>query len=503
MEEGQKKGKLFAKISKKKLILLVGFFFVIIILAIAGFFLLNKKEEEKGIKVGDTLITDKQISKNAKDMQSFLNNNKNISYGEGNIEDIARNDLLVNAFFKSKQMKDICSKEVTVNNKNIYGLRNKPTSDSKVADNYVNDLVSNEGEYAKIRMENEFFERSFADCVLTRKKLTRVSILSYGNYYLTLKDEDFKKEVNNARDFLDNKYTKLFKEKIKIEDLSNKVDYNTISNRTPKMDYFNKPNKVGLFSENWGGQYLTYKNPRNSKEATLLGGVNVNDYVEKLKEGEYTPAIIGSNGEVSIIRAEKVFGNYSSWEKFYKEKINGYRGNNKISIDSPLNKISNSNSTLAASWSSACYGRFSSEIHNVRHRFTFRIGSGWYVDGGVTMSSHQTPGSFNGEETCAVNDYGSLGRGESVITLVMNCLGEGPGGTGYAGLNISLPTGYKIKRVRYAGDAYKPEASDEYKYSANDSYFGYYFIRGQNGLAYIDWDIYLEQEEHFQTDPQS
>ena len=504
MEEGQKKGKLFAKISKKKLILLVGFFFAIIILAIAGFFLLNKKEEEKGIKVGDTLITNEQISKNAKDMQSFLNNNKKMSYGEGNVEDIARNDLLVNAFFKSKQMKDICSKEVTVNNKNIYGLRNKPTSDSKVADNYVNDLVSNEGEYAKIRMENEFFERSFADCVLTRKKLTRVSILSYGNYYLTLKDEDFKKEVNNARDFLDNKYTKLFKEKIKIEDLSNKVDYNTLSNRTPDIAYFNKPNKVGLFSENWGGKYLTYKNPRDSKEATLLGGVNVNDYVEKLKEGEYTPAIIGSNGEVSIIRAEKVFGNYSSWEKFYKEKINGYRENNKISIDSPLNNISNSNANLAAEWSSACWNTFRSPIHNVRHRFTFRIGSGWYVDGGVTMRSSQTPGYFEGKgETCAVNDYGSLSPGESVITLVMNCLGQGSRGTGYADLDISLPTGYKIKTVRYAGNTFNPDAEASYDRPLDDSYFGYYFIRGQNGLLYIDWDIYLEQEEHFQTDPQS
>lgn len=504
MEEGQKKGKLFAKISKKKLILLVGFFFAIIILAIAGFFLLNKKEEEKGIKVGDTLITNEQISKNAKDMQSFLNNNKKMSYGEGSIEDIARNDLLVNAFFKSKQMKDICSKEVTVNNKNIYGLRNKPTSDSKVADNYVNDLVSNEGEYAKIRMENEFFERSFADCVLTRKILTRVSILSYGNYYLTLKDEDFKKEVNNARDFLDNKYTKLFKEKIKIEDLSNKVDYNTISNRTPDIAYFNKPNKVGLFSENWGGKYLTYKNPRNSKEATLLGGVNVNDYVEKLKEGEYTPAIIGSNGEVSIIRAEKVFGNYSSWEKFYKEKINGYRENNKISIDSPLNNISNSNATLSAEWSSACWNTFRSDIHNVRHRFTFRIGSGWYVDGGVTMRSSQTPGYFEGKgETCAVNDYGSLSPGQSIITLVMNCLGMGSRGTGYADLDISLPTGYKIKTVRYAGNTFNPEAEASYDRPLDDSYFGYYFIRGQNGLTYIDWDVYLEQEEHFQTDPQS
>ena len=504
MEEGQKKGKLFAKISKKKLILLVGFFFAIIILAIAGFFLLNKKEEEKGIKVGDTLITNEQISKNAKDMQSFLNNNKKMSYGEGSIEDIARNDLLVNAFFKRKQMKDICSKEVTVNNKNIYGLRNKPTSDSKVADNYVNDLVSNEGEYAKIRMENEFFERSFADCVLTRKILTRVSILSYGNYYLTLKDEDFKKEVNNARDFLDNKYTKLFKEKIKIEDLSNKVDYNTISNRTPDIAYFNKPNKVGLFSENWGGKYLTYKNPRNSKEATLLGGVNVNDYVEKLKEGEYTPAIIGSNGEVSIIRAEKVFGNYSSWEKFYKEKINGYRENNKISIDSPLNNISNSNATLSAEWSSACWNTFRSDIHNVRHRFTFRIGSGWYVDGGVTMRSSQTPGYFEGKgETCAVNDYGSLSPGQSIITLVMNCLGMGSRGTGYADLDISLPTGYKIKTVRYAGNTFNPEAEASYDRPLDDSYFGYYFIRGQNGLTYIDWDVYLEQEEHFQTDPQS
>ena len=58
MEEGQKKGKLFAKISKKKLILLVGFFFAIIILAIAGFFLLNKKEKLENLE--DTIIRVKE-----------------------------------------------------------------------------------------------------------------------------------------------------------------------------------------------------------------------------------------------------------------------------------------------------------------------------------------------------------------------------------------------------------------------------------------------------------
>ena len=508
MEEGQKKGKLFAKISKKKLILLVGFFFAIIILAIAGFFLLNKKEEEKGIKVGDTLITDKQISKNAKDMQAYLDKNKNVSFGKGNIEDIAKNDLIANASLKGETARSLCGGNYsTISNLDLYKLTHDSSSDSTIADNYIKDAVSNQGEYIKTRLENKFLQKKLKDCILKHKEITRISILTYGNYYRSLKDKDFKEKVLEAKKTLENRIYSKMKGNPSLNELISYADYDlTKKTNIKNSQVFNYPNKIGIFKDTYGDSFERYENRTKSREAVLADGVDVNKYVSRLSKGEYSPVLIGTNGEVSIFRVEEEKGKFDNWEKFFKESSNEYIISNS-KVDTPQTGYRDSikeakladystyspnascNATISDGsylWADTRPGSGGTG-HDVTTTLTFYVGSSYYTKGGVTAYSSQTPGYYSyespatgkteGGPTCVYNDRVYLSAGEYSAELIHNCLES-------VYRSVIPPKGYKI-------------------IGASDSDWRTHTEYGDNGTAHYYFDIYLEEEEHFQTDPQS
>ena len=419
MEEGQKKGKLFAKISKKKLILIVGLFFAIIILAIAGFFLLNKKEEEKGIKVGDTLITNEQISKNAKDMQTYLEKNKDVSFGKGNIEDIAKNDLIANASLKGETARSLCGGDYsTISNLDLYKLTHNDSSsssDSIVADNYIKDAVSNEGEYIKTRLENEFLQKKLKNCILKHKEITRISILTYGDYYRSVKNKDFKEKVLEAKKTLENRIYSKMKGNPSLNELISYADYDlTKKTNIKNSQVFNYPNKIGVFKDTYGDSFERYENRTKSREAVLADGVDVNKYVSQLSKGEYTPVLIGTNGEVTIFRVEEEKGKFDNWESFFKESSNEYIISNS-KVDTPQTGYKDSikeaklanystytpnescNATISDGsylWQDTRPGSGGTG-HDVLTTLTFKVGSSYYTKGGITAYSHQTPGYYS------------------------------------------------------------------------------------------------------------
>lgn len=225
MEEFQNK----STNSNKKYLRRIATFLVVVLLAVGAFFLtkwiVRQMEEKAGIKVGDTFISKKDIDENTKGLTQYLADNPDMSYGKGSPEEIAKNDLILNAALKDYSKQKCANK--TFSNLDLYKALNY-TEDNLSEDKakeIVDENLADKGNFERIRLENEAMKKNLHSCIVKVKELYSVSIIFDSFYFLGSSSQtEFDQKIATAKKTLEDTFMEKFKAGVSRDELDKLVD---------------------------------------------------------------------------------------------------------------------------------------------------------------------------------------------------------------------------------------------------------------------------------------
>ncbi|MBL1126480.1 hypothetical protein F9856_10160, partial [Streptococcus suis] len=319
------------KFKPKKLIFRIVVVIVAIVAAVGAYwgvqYLLKINKENADIKIGDTVISKKNIDENARGLAQYLKDNPDMSYGDGSLEQIVRDDLILNAALKEYSKRKCNNK--TFSNKDLYKSLNYTDEVSEEqAKSIVDKSFSGKGDFERIRVENETMKKTLHSCIIKVKEFYSVSIIFDSLYFLDSKSQaEFDEKIQAAKRKLEDGFMDKFKKGISREEIDKSVNvsYKTRGEKyIEEFDYnFSTPTFSSLmrWTEDEGGEKTAIYNDINKKEygGYTLEAISMNALVDSMNTvGETKGVIVGQNGEISIIRLESVSGDFSDWNDFLR-----------------------------------------------------------------------------------------------------------------------------------------------------------------------------------------
>lgn len=296
-------------------------------IAVVAFFVVSLVQESKDdqIKIGDTTITQDQISQYQKLIEEHLQSNPDESFG-GDAAQVALDDLILNAAFK-KEAKD----------------RNMPLNVDDILA-YTGDEIKDEsqkqvfwGQFQKrdlmrrVRVENEAYKIKFADVLIAKKDVVMVTANFDTPLTSSASPAEAQRYYNQARDRLVKEILPLMESGAARQAIADASDVSTDFARDKGNDnnpdpYFEKIVTHAIYLKGLSGN-----DSFNDVDDTsyIKGNVGtLHDTDEKIAElknvGDHTGVFAAKIGAYAIIRLEaKMGGDYSSWEEFldnYKRK---------------------------------------------------------------------------------------------------------------------------------------------------------------------------------------
>lgn len=350
--EGKKKSKISFGWMKKRWVRLVAILAVVVTVIVGGVALfLWWRNENASIKIGDTEITLKQIKANTSDMSDFLEKNEDLGFENDDIDQQARDDLILNAGLK-KYNSDNCNVEITL--KDYYNVWSSDEASEGDMRSYLDSIYAEDGEFQKVRTENEAYKAKMQDCVIVKKDIFRMFITYNSPYFQNLSDADRKVAYDDAKARLINDVLPLIKEGKSYEEIAGVADINWIDNTHKEgfdpgpngalVPFFDVPvliaslDKYGYSSED--PNYMTYNDIDMGDILGLEKPISMNDTARNLKNPQdSTEVVTGMNGEFAILRLERLNeGNFNSWDEFL-DGIKRETDISAISFDAAGNNI--------------------------------------------------------------------------------------------------------------------------------------------------------------------
>jgi hypothetical protein len=288
-------------------------FLAVIVLLVQHFVIQNQNEAviEDGITIGDITITKETVDKNVSGMQAAVDDNPDMSFGEGDVRSIAIDNLLLNAALKDEANK--CG--LTITKEDI--IKNAE---------FVSDAEHYESleDYSKVIAENKAYEKLAKKCILQYKEVFRVIYQYDAPYYGRLNGEQLKAAFDYDKQRLETIYMPLFRQGKSTEEIVALVAQNMPS-IDPAQQYnyvYNNPAFAIADISDVDNDNHAYNDIMDLDYPVELGEVvSINEAIAKLtKVGQYTDVLTGADGTFSISRLDNISGGaYKDYDEFLSD----------------------------------------------------------------------------------------------------------------------------------------------------------------------------------------
>lgn len=297
------------------------------------------------IVIGDTTITQDDITKYANALDENKKENPGVFYNSGSRE-IAINDLVTNAGLKQEAKQ----KNLALTTEEYQKLFELPAGITD-ATPYMNQIKSfNDFSYVAVtRKENEALKEKLKNQIISSKKYL-VSQITFDTPFFTQQQEAIVANGlhTEAKEKLNNDFLPLFKSKAKPEAMGAISDVNQVDPTKPDTNnaeqYFKKIVTTSLFIDEYYGQDGFF----NDVETDQYGVVKVEDLkytppeFDRLKNvGDYTEMFASRTGNYMIVRLEdKTERQYDTWDQFTQSYVDKYVPKKMISLQQASKIIS-------------------------------------------------------------------------------------------------------------------------------------------------------------------
>ncbi|MCL1930130.1 RICIN domain-containing protein, partial [Candidatus Saccharibacteria bacterium] len=311
----------------KKLAVIFGAVLVAIgILAALAFLLPDKKIKNGDINIGDITLTQEMFDSNYTEMDEYLKlyPDQRENYEDGDLREITRRDLILNAALRNEAKK--C--DVSMDIRDLAKLYGGPTDSEQVAQEFVREHFGEAGSFRYVRLQNLTyrFNEKLADCVIASRHLL-VAAMAYDVDYLNnMNPDDARAAFISLRERMETEVLPLFEQGLSDEDIIYKADpqptYEEFANSEPYWYAYQVKWSPAFFND--------VPEARYNYEVDSL--VSSNEAARNLKEvGDHTGVVTGENGAFMIIRFSKPgdgMGTYDSWDDFFEKIMEKYAYSN-------------------------------------------------------------------------------------------------------------------------------------------------------------------------------
>jgi len=319
----------------------------------ALYFLPNGPRLKNGdITIGDTVITQQQISDYTANVDAYLKQNPDASFEE-NPEDtkrtpkeIATDDIIMNAVLK-KYAKQY---GITVTNTAVAQAAKLDPKSEEEANVLLNGEVGEEGSMNRTRIENIAYKDALEDKLIASKDVFKMSASFISVYFQELPEGEVAAEYAKAKDRLTKEALPLFQQKQSKEEIAKVANVNTLDTDTSDdedhLQYEQGIVTTASMNEKLRGDEFQDTVPTEDYPYVRISTEKPESLNEKIKNlqnvGDYTEVFMEQTGAYSIIRLEsKSGGKYSSWDALLKENKETYAYASPSPLVTALRPLSN------------------------------------------------------------------------------------------------------------------------------------------------------------------
>ena len=448
----------------KKLLRKVIAVIIAIALAVGAFFLvrfiIEKVNENAGIKVGDTVITKKQIETAEKEAEEYKKKSPNAAIDST----FAKNTLILNAALKNS-LKECNAKEATLTD--IYNFSTQSNFESVDDNTALSSLGPKDSFYFKTQ-ENALYKNKLKDCLIQKKEVLNISISYETPYMDSSSKEEANEKYNQARNKLRSDFLPLIKSGAKKDEIAAKTDMNLLLDKSGGNFDFSRfereiitvANIDSIDSEYGSAGYSTSKTTSAKGDLNL---VDLNEEISKLNVGEYSDVLDTTSGIFSIVRVESSnSAKYSSWDDFLSKNTPSNTAMDNASekkayayvhSGSVCYAVDHNSFTCQTAGGGHMISKPSFWMNNTvhrgdgRHLKAVRIRAWEGAVGGVPLNGVKTAGEAPGVSTRDTTEYASFNglyggahafSGNGYAFAIGDC-----NAGGLITINITAPSGYR------------------------------------------------------------
>ncbi len=449
-------------------------FFLTLIIAVViavGFGVLryfdSSPDDQKVITIGDTVITEEDITVYAASMQGYIDQTESSFEsvtltgsepieelkGVADTRQLAEEDLVMNAALRYEaKTRDIAVYDYEVDEQleasyQFHG--SKEAYQSAMQQFGIAEVM-------KIRIENDILKKKLADFLIAKKDLFVVKISYDTPLHFNSEDAGYSLH-DDAIKILNDKFKPLFEQQKPREEIAAEVDvdfddddHEDDSNPQP---YFEQLVTTAEYVPGYSHANPTFSDKDVEAYAAIEGLTNTDEKIKELTDaGQFTEVFPSKAGFHAIIRLEsKTEGSYNSWNDFLDEYVDKYARSSGLikkitSVTTNIVKaaLKDTNDILRA-LDKQVTPRASAQSGNCgNHYANFHV-SAWDVTTGQLqrMAVAVTVDYVRPVAGCQPNGHGTYTiPGGSAIAILDNCWNPRPND-----FNVVVPEGYKIANV--------------------------------------------------------
>ena len=323
----------------------------IIVLAAGIFAFLHLIPEEYlndgSITIGGITITEEDIEAYVAALQERMNANPDVDFGDMTLYEVAEADLIMNAILRYYAGPTQCDIGIAAEDI-LVGTREHLTDAMSVDTEYGVFSTSN---FRRVRAENDIYKTHLQRCLIVARDIFAVAITYSATHF------DFEDNLEAAEQlFLDSKarlerdFLPMFEEGWDSSDIARMTDldfYNSGLGGHPSWVEDWPPVASFLHIVTMGEGFNDHPDVEYPE---IFGEVfSLTDVAMGMTEvGEHTDVIVGNNGEIVILRLDKVVGRYDTWEDLL-DKYRAQRRNLLGRVYDVLGRLVDNVATLAMS----------------------------------------------------------------------------------------------------------------------------------------------------------
>ncbi len=269
--------------------------------------------QDTGRRVGDTLITDDEITAYANDLDDYTELTGETFEG-GEPDEIAEKDLVLNAALK----KEAAELQITVSQDDIDSVIEEEFGSfgSKEELFKYYDAVRLE-DVMPIRIENTAYKNKLADDLLARKDFFMVRVAWDTPYHNNMPDNGISLDPQTVK-LLEEEYGPLLRQGEPKEEIARQADVNILAGETGAYElYFEGTPVVAMEVTNYNGARNQFNDDGENLLPSQEGLVDTDEALSSLNEvGQVSEVFKSKAGFHAIVRLEsKVDGKYNSWDE--------------------------------------------------------------------------------------------------------------------------------------------------------------------------------------------
>jgi len=191
---------------------------------------------ERGVTIGGTTITREDVNNYRDQVQRFLDENPGRDFGNDDLEQVAKDDLIMNAALKY-YAGEKCG-GVTVTNQDILNLAGISTDSETEAEAQIEGVLGGENDFRYIRNENATYQDALQNCIIMSRSLFSIAI-NYDAPHFVIEGQS---AFDQARQILNDKYMPMFRQGLSKEEIAGHADVNFLADdyENPPSAYFDK-----------------------------------------------------------------------------------------------------------------------------------------------------------------------------------------------------------------------------------------------------------------------